>query len=110
MLTVVSVKKEVLPKADHTWNEGEVSKQPTCTEDGIKTFTCTVCGDTKTEVITATGHAWSDWEVKTPATCETEGQETRTCAKTVTKQKQELFKALGHDIRRIRNHKRTNMY
>ncbi len=73
------MKKEVLPKVDHTWNEGEVSKQPTCTEDGIKTFTCTVCGDTKTEVITATGHAWSDWEVKTPATCETEGQEERHC-------------------------------
>ena len=35
----------------HSWNEGEVTKEPTYTEEGIKTYTCTVCGETKTETI-----------------------------------------------------------
>ncbi|MCM1544989.1 MAG: hypothetical protein NC110_06785, partial [Ruminococcus sp.] len=40
---------------DHKWDNGTVTKAPTCTEDGVKTYTCTVCGATKTEVIPATG-------------------------------------------------------
>ena len=35
----------------HTWNDGEVTQEPTETENGIKTYTCTVCGATKTEEI-----------------------------------------------------------
>ena len=38
-------------ECEHSWNEGEVTKEPTYTEEGIKTFTCTVCGETKTEAI-----------------------------------------------------------
>ena len=75
------MKKEVLPKVDHTWNEGEVSKQPTCTENGERTFTCTDCQETKTEVaedLPAIGHNWSDWEVK-DATCTEDGLKTRHC-------------------------------
>ncbi len=34
----------------------EVTKQPTCTAEGTKTLTCTICGDTKTEVIAKTAH------------------------------------------------------
>ena len=36
----------------HSWNAGEVTKEATETENGIKTYTCTVCGDTKIETIT----------------------------------------------------------
>ena len=39
----------------HAWDNGKVTKQPTATEDGVKTFTCTRCGETKTETISATG-------------------------------------------------------
>ena len=42
---------------DHSYN-CETTKVVTCTEDGIKTYTCT-CGDTYTETITATGHSYS---------------------------------------------------
>lgn len=43
--------------AAHTWDEGVVTKEPTATENGEKTFTCTFdgCGATKTEAIPATG-------------------------------------------------------
>ena len=39
----------------HAWDEGKVTKPATEAEDGVKTFTCTRCGETKTEVIPATG-------------------------------------------------------
>ena len=39
----------------HAWDSGKVTKQPTATEDGVKTYTCTRCGETKTETIPATG-------------------------------------------------------
>ena len=35
----------------HAWDEGTVTKEPTDTEPGVKTFTCTVCGGTKTEAL-----------------------------------------------------------
>ena len=42
-------------KAEHTWNDGEVTTAATCGAAGVKTYTCTVCGATKTEEIPATG-------------------------------------------------------
>ena len=47
---------EVKDKAAHTWNAGEVTKTPTETTEGIKTYTCTVCGQTKTENIGKLDH------------------------------------------------------
>ena len=56
----------------HAWDNGKVTKEPTETETGVKTFTCTRCGETKTETIPATGsvdvtemftdvsHSWAD--------------------------------------------------
>ena len=35
----------------HTWDDGVVTTEPTATATGIKTFTCTACGETRTEVI-----------------------------------------------------------
>ena len=35
----------------HAWDNGKVTKEPTETETGVKTFTCTRCGETKTESI-----------------------------------------------------------
>ena len=39
-----------------TWDGGSVTKQPTCTATGVKTYTCRTCGATKTESIAAKGH------------------------------------------------------
>ena len=43
-----------------TWDAGVTAKEPTCTETGIKTFTCTVCNETKTEEIEALGHSYAE--------------------------------------------------
>ncbi len=42
--------------ATHSWNEGEVTTPATEEADGVKTYTCTVCGQTKIEAIPALGH------------------------------------------------------
>lgn len=47
----------------HTWNAGVVTKEPACTEAGVKTYTCTTCGATKTEAIEALGHDWNETTV-----------------------------------------------
>ena len=44
----------------HTWDDGQVTMAATCTENGVMTYTCTMCSDTKTEVIPATGHAYGE--------------------------------------------------
>lgn len=63
----------------HTWNAGEVTTAPTCTETGVKTFICETCGETRTEEVNATGHAWNDGEVTTAPTYTTAGVKTFTC-------------------------------
>ena len=42
---------EAIPAAGHTWDEGVVTVQPTTEQEGVKTYTCTVCQATKTESI-----------------------------------------------------------
>ena len=42
---------EIPATGEHTWDGGKVTKEPTVDEPGEKTFTCTVCGQTKTEEI-----------------------------------------------------------
>lgn len=55
--------KPYTPGHTHSWSEWEITKQPTCTEDGEKTRTCLTSGcpvRTETEVITALGHTYSE--------------------------------------------------
>ena len=47
----------------HTWNDGVVTTPATCTESGVKTYTCTVCNATKPEAIEALGHDWNETTV-----------------------------------------------
>ena len=48
-------------KAEHSWNEGVVTTEPTCTERGEKTYTCSTCDATKTEIVGANGHHLTEW-------------------------------------------------
>ncbi len=70
-----------IPKlTTHTWDNGTVTKPATCKEEGVKTFTCTVCGATKTEPIAKLAtHTWDNGTVTKPATCKEEGVKTFTC-------------------------------
>ena len=50
-----SYDETVYPALGHDWDSGKVTKQPTATETGVRTYTCTRCNATKTETIPATG-------------------------------------------------------
>ena len=65
----------------HTWDAGVVTKEPTCTEAGVKTYTCTTCGATKTEAIAALGHVWGAYTVIEHAVNGNDGEKTRTCSR-----------------------------
>ena len=62
-----------------TFDNGVETKAATCTEDGVKTFTCTECGGTYTVAIPATNHAWGQWK-HDAATAEAKATHTRVCA------------------------------
>ena len=67
---------QVSQKEEHSWDDGRITVEPTHLEDGIATYTCTVCGKQKTDTIPKTGkHTYSsEWEHDDtyhwhPATC-----------------------------------------
>ena len=47
----VSSTFDFTPKKGHTWDNGVVTTEPTAEKEGVKTYTCTVCNETKTETI-----------------------------------------------------------
>ena len=55
--------EEVADKAEHTWDEGKITTKATQEADGIKTFTCTACAQTKTESVAFTGLSKEEWDV-----------------------------------------------
>lgn len=74
----------------HNWDEGVITKEPTCTEAGIKTYTCTECNGTKTEEIPALGHTWSSWTTTSEATVFTKEVQKRTCSVCKTTETREV--------------------
>ena len=48
---VYLVAREELPRSEHTWDGGAVTREATCAEEGVKTFTCAACGATRTEAV-----------------------------------------------------------
>jgi hypothetical protein len=53
---VIKEQTVVNATGNHTWNSGKVTKSATCQATGVKTYTCTVCGNTKTETIAKIAH------------------------------------------------------
>lgn len=81
----------------HKWDSGKITKEPTCTEEGVKTFECTVCGKTKTEKVEALGHDWNnDFTVDKEATCEETGLKSIHCKRCDIKKDETVIPAKGH--------------
>ena len=83
----VLVAQKEIPAKGHSWDEGVITTSPTCSDAGVKTYTCTVCSETKTEVLNATGHTPVD-VAEQPATCteagHTAGVKCSVCGATIS--------------------------
>ena len=94
---VVLTPQTEIPATGHKWDDGVVTTAATCTEDGVMTYTCTVCHETRTEAITAAGHIEEEVPEK-PATCEEPGHKAGTkcsvCGATISGM--EEIPATGH--------------
>ena len=82
---------------EHDWDEGKVTTEPTCTKDGVKTYTCKNCATTKTETIKSLGHDYSsDWTVDKEATCTQEGSKSHHCTRCDDKKDVTRIETLNH--------------
>ena len=73
------VAQKEIPAKGHTWDAGKVTKEPTEKVEGIKTYTCTVCGETKTQSIPVLSHTHKYIAKVTAPTCTEQGYTTYTC-------------------------------
>ena len=67
---------DLTKRHEHTYTSA-VTKQPTCTATGVRTYTCTTCGATKTETINKLAHSYKQYV--TPATTSADGSITKKC-------------------------------
>ena len=97
--TKISSGKTIAKLTTHTWDEGKVTTEPTCTAKGVRTFTCSICAKTKTASIAATGHQHTEIRKKKDATCGEDGYTGNTyctdCKKTIS---------YGQTIKKTGNH------
>lgn len=63
----------VIPAKEHDWDDGVVTQEPTCLEDGVRTFTCRSCQTTKTETEKAPGAHDFAAVSATPASADKDG-------------------------------------
>ncbi len=91
----VMSKVEGDPAIKHSYS-GEITTEATCTEKGLKTYTCANCQSSYTENISAKGHSYNDGVVTTEATCTEKGEKTLTCS-ICSDTKTEIIDDLGHD-------------
>ena len=88
--------KEIPATGEHTWDNGTVTTEPTENEPGVRTYTCTICGATKTAPIPATGaHDYQFTRTVAP-TCTAGGYDLYTCSGCGATEKRNPTDALGH--------------
>lgn len=65
-------------ECQHNFEE-KVTKEATCKEEGIRLYTCTICGYAYTENIPTVEHKWGEWITKKEPTETEMGMQVRTC-------------------------------
>ena len=89
--------KEYGDLAAHSFDEGKVTKEPTCTEEGAKTQTCTVCGKTE-DVVVPPSHK-GEWYTTAEPRCFDNGERQRICTVCDTIETQSIPAYHAHDLK-----------
>ena len=85
-------------KAAHSFGDWSVTKEATCTEAGVESRTCSVCGTVETREIPAKGHTvGKEWVTTKKATCTKEGKKVQKCTVCGEVVNTKTIKALGHE-------------
>lgn len=94
----------------HTWDNGEITKEPTQTATGIRTYTCKTCQKTRTETIPMLkGHHWDNGTVIKEPTCTESGEKIYHCTdEDCNESYTETIKATGHQHTRLINQKEAS--
>ena len=88
--------RELPPTGAHDWGNGVVTTAPTETTPGVRTFTCTVCGDIREETIPATGAHDYQFTKNVAPTCTDGGYDLYTCSGCGATERRNLTDAAGH--------------
>ena len=88
--------RELPPTGAHDWGNGVVTTAPTETTPGVRTFTCTVCSQTRTEAIPATGAHDYRFTTTVAPTCTDGGYDLYTCSGCGATERRNLTDAAGH--------------
>ena len=88
--------RELPPTGAHVWDGGTVTTAPTETTPGVRTFTCTVCGDIREETIPATGAHDYQFTKNVAPTCTDGGYDLYTCSGCGATERRNLTDAAGH--------------
>ena len=88
--------RELPPTGAHVWGNGVVTTAPTETTPGVRTYTCTVCSQTRTEAIPATGAHDYQFTKNVAPTCTDGGYDLYTCSGCGATERRNLTDAAGH--------------
>ena len=88
--------RELPPTGAHVWDNGVVTTAPTETTPGVRTRTCTVCGDIREETIPATGAHDYQFTKNVAPTCTDGGYDLYTCSGCGATERRNLTDAAGH--------------
>ena len=88
--------RELPPTGAHDWDDGTVTTAPTETTPGVRTYTCTVCDQTRTEAIPATGAHDYRFTKNVAPTCTDGGYDLYTCSGCGATERRNLTDAAGH--------------
>ena len=91
----------------HDWDDGKITKEPTQTATGIKTYTCKTCKKTKEETIPMLkGHHWDQGTITKQPTCTEQGEKTYKCTdENCNETYTESIPATGHKNTKVLNQK-----
>ena len=89
-------RRNLTDAAGHKWDGGTVTTTPTETTPGVRTRTCTVCGDIREETIPATGAHDYQFTKNVAPTCTDGGYDLYTCSGCGATERRNLTDAAGH--------------